>query len=55
VAGRGDLSALPIREQRRDERGRVVQRVDAGGGRTLEVLRDPMGRLLSARALPDGR
>ncbi|ACL67216.1 conserved hypothetical protein [Anaeromyxobacter dehalogenans 2CP-1] len=51
----GDLSTLPIRTQRRDERGQVVQVVDAGGGRALEILRDPMGRLLSARVLPDGR
>ncbi|ABC83518.1 hypothetical protein [Anaeromyxobacter dehalogenans] len=50
----GDLAALPIRTQRRDERGQVVQVVDAGGGRALEVLRDPMGRFLSVRVLSDG-
>lgn len=47
----GDLAALPIRSQHRDAQGRVVQVLETGGADALEVLRDPMGRFLSARVL----
>ncbi|WP_248360353.1 hypothetical protein [Anaeromyxobacter oryzae] len=42
---------LPVLSSRRDSWGRVVRVVTDGSGAPIEVLLDPMGRFLSARAL----